>query len=489
MAEYEATIGLEVHAQLLTKSKMFCSCSADYAGAEPNTRVCPVCLGLPGVLPVINRKAVEFTIMTGLALHCQIPAYTKWDRKNYPYPDLPKGYQISQYDLPLAINGHLAFDLTGERKRVGIRRVHLEEDTGRLYHVGDASLVDFNRSGVPLMEIVSEPDIRSPEEAREYLVQLRMILRYLGVSTADMEAGAFRCDANISVRREGDEVLGMPVEVKNMNSFRAVKLALEYELVRQSVLLTRGESIERETRGWVSSENRTVSQRSKEEAHDYRYFPEPDLPPLEVAPAWAAEIGERIPELPEAKRQRFVRDYELSAYDAGVLTADRDIAVFYEQAVEIGAGGKTKVTQKVISNWVTGELFRLMKEENIGLENLNLSPTTLVGLIRLVQRGLINANAGKSVLDEMFRTGQSPEQIVEAKGLAQISEVDALAGVIRQVMSDNPRPVREYLEGKKQALGFLVGQVMRATRGKANPKVVNRLLREALRELMANCQL
>ncbi|NOZ06535.1 MAG: Asp-tRNA(Asn)/Glu-tRNA(Gln) amidotransferase subunit GatB [Chloroflexi bacterium] len=482
MAEYEAAIGLEVHAQLLTKSKMFCSCSADYAGAEPNTRVCPVCLGMPGMLPVINRKAVEFTIMTGMALHCQIPAHTKWDRKNYPYPDLPKGYQISQYDLPLAINGYLAFDVEGERKRVGIRRVHLEEDTGRLYHVEEASLVDFNRSGVPLMEIVSEPDIRSPEEAREYLVQLRMILRYLGVSTADMEAGAFRCDANISVRRQGEEVLGVPVEVKNMNSFRAVKLALEYELVRQSVLLTRGEPIERETRGWVSSENRTVSQRSKEEAHDYRYFPEPDLPPLEVAPAWVAEIGERIPELPEAKRQRFVRDYELSAYDAGVLTADRDIAGFYEQAVEIGTVGETEITPKVISNWVTGELFRLMKEENAGIESVNFSPTALVGLIRLVQQGLINANAGKSVLDEMFRTGQSPEQIVEAKGLAQISEVHALASVIRQVLDDNPKPVREYLEGKKQALGFLVGQVMRATRGKANPKVVNRLLQEALRE-------
>ena len=482
MAEYEAAIGLEVHAQLLTKSKMFCSCSAEYAGAEPNTHVCPVCLGMPGVLPVINRKAVEFTIMTGLTLHCQIPAYTKWDRKNYPYPDLPKGYQISQYDLPLAINGHLAFDLNNERKRVGLRRVHLEEDTGRLYHVDDASLVDFNRSGVPLMEIVSEPDIRSPEEARAYLVQLRMILRYLGVSTADMEAGAFRCDANISVRRHGEEALGIPVEVKNMNSFRAVKLALEYELVRQSVLLTRGEPIERETRGWVSSENRTVSQRSKEEEHDYRYFPEPDLPPLEVAPAWVARIGERIPELPEAKRQRFVRDYELSAYDAGVLTADRDIAAFYERAVEIGGEGETEVTPKVIANWITGELFRLMKEENAGIESLNVLPAALVDLIRLVQQSTINANAGKSVLDEMSRTGQSPEQIVEAQGLAQISEVDALAGVIRQVLSDNPRPVGEYLEGKKQALGFLVGQVMRATRGKANPKVVNRLLQEALRE-------
>jgi len=482
MAEYEAIIGLEVHAQLLTKSKMFCPCSADYAGTEPNTHVCPVCLGMPGVLPVINRQAVEFTIMTGVALHCDIPSYTKWDRKNYPYPDLPKGYQISQYDLPLTLNGYLAFDMDSERKRVGIRRVHLEEDTGRLYHGDGTSLVDFNRSGVPLMEIVSEPDIRSPDEAREYLVQLRTVLRYLGVSTADMEAGAFRCDANISVRRKGDEVLGTPVEVKNMNSFRAVKLALEYELARQSVLLTRGEPIERETRGWVSTENRTVTQRSKEEAHDYRYFPEPDLPPLEVSQAWIAEISRRIPELPEAKRKRFAREYDLSDYDAGVLTTDRAVADFFEQAVAIGGQDEPCVSPKVVSNWVTGELFRLLKEANTGIESLQFSATDLVNLIRLVQQDKINANAGKSVLEEMFRTGQSSAEIVQAQGLAQISEVDALTKVILQVLDQYPKPVREYLEGKEKAIGFLVGQVMHATRGKANPKVVNELLREKLDE-------
>jgi aspartyl-tRNA(Asn)/glutamyl-tRNA(Gln) amidotransferase subunit B len=482
MEDYEAVIGLEVHAQLLTRSKMFCDCSADYADAEPNTFVCPVCLGLPGVLPVINRRAVEFTIMTGLALRCEIPRYSKWDRKNYPYPDLPKGYQISQYDLPLAQNGYLMFEMDGVRKRVGIRRVHLEEDTGRLYHVNGATLVDFNRSGVPLMEIVSEPDIRSPEEARQYLIQLRTILRYLGVSTGDMEAGAFRCDANISVRRRGDTEHGTPVEVKNMNSFRAVKQALDYEFVRQSVLLTRGQSVKRETRGWVADERHTVAQRTKEQAHDYRYFPEPDLPPLHVSPDWVAEISQQVAELPEAKRERFVRDYELSEYDAGVLTADRAVADFFERAVEVGRSGSPEVAAKTASNWITGELFRLMKEANVGIDGVKLSPAELIRLVRMVLREEINANAGKDVLQEMFVTGRSPEEIVEARGLAQISEADALLAVIRQVVDENPEPVRQYLDGKTQVLGFLIGQVMRATGGKANPKVVGKLLRGQLAE-------
>jgi len=482
MEDYEAVIGLEVHAQLLTRSKMFCDCSAAYADAEPNTFVCPVCLGLPGVLPVINRRAVEFTIMTGLALRCEIPHYCKWDRKNYPSPDLPKGYQISQYDLPLAQNGYLMFDMDGVRKRVGIRRVHLEEDTGRLYHVNGATLVDFNRSGVPLMEIVSEPDIRSPEEARQYLIQLRTILRYLGVSTGDMEAGAFRCDANISVRRRGDAEHGTPVEVKNMNSFRAVKQALEYEFVRQSVMLTRGQSVKRETRGWVADERHTVAQRTKEQAHDYRYFPEPDLPPLHVSPDWVAEISQQVAELPEAKRERFVREYELSEYDAAVLTADRAVADFFERAVEVGSSGSPPVAAKTTSNWITGELFRLMKDANVGIDGVKLSPEELIRLVRMVLREEINANAGKEVLEEMFVTGRSPEEIVEARGLAQISETEALLAVVRQVLDENPKPVRQYLDGKTQVLGFLIGQVMRATRGKANPKVVGKLLRGQLAE-------
>lgn len=480
MEDYEAVIGLEVHAQLLTRSKMFCACSADYAGAEPNTYVCPVCLGMPGVLPVINHRAVEFTIMTGLALRCEIPPLSKWDRKNYPYPDLPKGYQISQYDLPLARNGYLQFEMEGQKTRVRIRRVHLEEDTGRLYHVDGATLVDFNRSGVPLMEVVSEPDIRSPEEARQYLIQLRTILRYLDVSTGDMEAGAYRCDANISVRRKDETTHGTPVEVKNLNSFRAVKQALEYEMARQSVLLTRGEAVERETRGWVADEGRTVGQRSKEQAHDYRYFPEPDLLPLNISPEWVAGIAQRVPELPEAKRNRFVRDYALSAYDATVLVADRAVANFFEQAVATGSEAEPPVEPKMLSNWITGELFRLMKESAASIEGVKLSPEALVQLVDLVRRDVINANVGKEVLEEMFHSGRSAEEIVRSRGFAQISEADALIAVVLQVLDKNPKPVRQYLEGKEQAIGFLIGQVMRATRGQANPKVVGRLLREQL---------
>jgi len=418
MEDYEAVIGLEVHAQLLTRSKMFCACSADYAGAEPNTYVCPVCLGMPGVLPVINHRAVEFTIMTGLALRCEIPTLSKWDRKNYPYPDLPKGYQISQYDLPLALNGYLQFEMEGQKTRVRIRRVHLEEDTGRLYHVNGATLVDFNRSGVPLMEVVSEPDIRSPEEARQYLMQLRTILRYLDVSTGDMEAGAFRCDANISVRRKGETTHGTPVEVKNLNSFRAVKLALEYEMARQSVLLTRGESVARETRGWVADEGRTVSQRSKELAHDYRYFPEPDLPPLNISPEWVAEVAQWVPELPEAKRHRFVRDYGLSEYDAAVLVADRAVAGFFEQAIATASEAEPPVEPKALSNWITGELFRLMKETAAGIEDAKLSPEALVQLVALVQRDVISVNVGKDVLEEMFHSGEPAETIVRSRGFA-----------------------------------------------------------------------
>ncbi|MCZ7570307.1 MAG: Asp-tRNA(Asn)/Glu-tRNA(Gln) amidotransferase subunit GatB [Ardenticatenaceae bacterium] len=481
--EYEAVIGLEVHAQLLTNSKMFCACDANYQGQEPNTHTCPICLGMPGVLPVINAKAVEQTIMVGLALHCQIAEVTKWDRKNYHYPDLPKGYQISQYDLPLARNGFLEVSVDGAKRQVGIRRVHLEEDTGRLYHEGNSALVDFNRSGVPLMEIVSEPDIRTPEEARQYLQKLRTILRYLGVSSGDMEAGAFRVDANVSVRPRGQKEFGAQVEVKNMNSFRSVKLALEYEMQRQSILLTRGEKVVRETRGWVETEGRTVSQRSKEEAHDYRYFPEPDLPPLEVRPEWVEGIRARLPELPDAKAERFQGEYGLSAGDAETLVADKAVAAWFERAVMLAQQAEPPVSPKTVANWVTGELFRRVRSdaEVETIADLPVTPEALVGLLVLVERGTINNNVAKQVLDEMSTTGKPAAEIVLGKGLAQISDEDQLAAVVGEVLDSYPDEVQSYLNGKETVAQWLMGQVMRATRGKANPQVVRSQLTEQLK--------
>ena len=481
--EYEAVIGMEVHVQLLTKSKMFCRCSADYAGAPPNTLVCPVCLGMPGTLPVINRKAVEYTIMTALALNCEIAEFAKFDRKNYFYPDLVKGYQISQYDLPLSRNGWLEIEIDGKRKRIRIRRVHLEEDTAKLIHVhrdGQSySLIDFNRSGVPLMEIVSEPDIRSPEEARQYLIKLRTILRYLGVSTADMEKGAMRCEANVSLRPLGSEEYGTRVEVKNLNSFRSVKLALEYEIERQKRLLEAGGKVEQETMGWDESRGVTVLQRSKEYAHDYRYFPEPDLPPLVIEREWVEEIRTKLPELPDAKRDRFVADYGLSRYDAGVLVADRAVADYFETCVRAGAG---RVEPKAIANWITGELFRLMKAQGLEIGEVRITPDKLVALIGMVEDGTITASTAKKVLAEVFETGRAPEEIVRERGLAQISDVEALSRVVDEVIAANPKAVADYLAGKKPVLRFLVGQVMKATRGKANPKLANELLLEKLKQ-------
>lgn len=480
--EYEAVIGLEVHAQLLTNSKMFCSCDANYQGQEPNTHTCPICLGMPGVLPVINQKAVEQTIMVGLALHCQIAGVTKWDRKNYHYPDLPKGYQISQYDLPLAHEGSLEVTVDGDARRVGIRRVHLEEDTGRLYHEGNSALVDFNRSGVPLIEIVSEPDIRTPEEARQYLQKLRTILRCLGVSSGDMEAGAFRVDANVSVRPHGQKEFGTQVEVKNMNSFRSVKLALEYEIQRQGILLTRGEPVVRETRGWVETEGRTVSQRSKEQAHDYRYFPEPDLPPLEVRPEWVEAIAARLPELPDAKAGRFQHEYGLSPLDAETLVSDKAVAAWFERAAGLAQQAEPAVSPKTVANWVTGQLFRHVRSgaEVETLADLPITPEALVDLLVLVESGTINNNVAKQVLDEMLATGKTPAEIVQTKELAQISDEEQLATVVQQVLDANPDEVHKYLEGKETVAQWLMGQVMRATRGKANPQVVREQLKEQL---------
>ncbi|HEY63032.1 MAG TPA: Asp-tRNA(Asn)/Glu-tRNA(Gln) amidotransferase subunit GatB [Caldilineae bacterium] len=478
MADYEAIIGMEVHAQIVTASKMFCGCSADYAGAPPNTHVCPVCLGMPGVLPVINRQAVEQTIRTGLALHCQIAHESVFARKNYHYPDLPKGYQISQYELPLCRDGWVEIELAdGQRRRVRIRRAHLEEDTGKLTHVDGYSLVDLNRAGVPLLEIVSEPDMRTPEEAYAYVTRLRQILRYLGVCTGDMEKGAMRCEVNVSVRPVGSPELGTKVEIKNLNSFRSVRLALEYEIQRQIRLLERGEAVEQVTVGWDEDRGRTVLQRTKESAEDYRYFPEPDLPPLVISPEWVEELRTTLPELPLARRDRFMETYNLSRQEANLLTEERAVADFFEDAVKAYAG-----EPRTIANWITGELFRLLNAEGIEITDAQVTPAGLAELQTLVDQGTINLNTAKRVLDTMFHTGRSAKEIVEAEGLAQVSDQEALAAIVAQVIKEHPEEVEKYRSGTTKVFGWLMGQVMRATRGKANPQLARELLQKMLDE-------
>jgi len=483
--EYETVIGLEVHAQLLTKSKMFCRCSTDYTNAPPNSHVCPVCLGMPGVLPTINQQAVDFTVMTALALHCTISDYTKFDRKNYPYPDLMKGYQISQYDAPFGVNGWLVIDVDGKEKKAGITRVHLEEDVAKLLHrtipgEGSYSLVDVNRSGVPLMEIVGEPDLRSPEEARQYLIKLRSILRYLGVSTGNMEEGSFRCDANISIRPENSAETLAKVEVKNMNSFKAVYRALSYEEERQRKVAAAGKRLFQETRGWVEDRGVTVSQRSKEYAHDYRYFPEPDLAPLVLDRTWVEEIKAKLPELPEDKRNRFVAEYGLSLYDAKLLTASREMADYFEDCLKTSQ----EISPKEIGNWLLGEVSRIINESVIDIAEFRkkVSPERLARLAVLSSEEVVSTASAKSVLGQMYESGQSADDIIKAQGLGQISDAGAIEQEIARVIKDNAAAVADYKAGKKQSLKFLVGQVMRATRGRANPAVVNRLLEKKLEE-------
>ena len=473
---YEIVIGLEVHTQLLTKSKMFCSCSADYASAPPNTHVCPICLGMPGVLPVINEKAIEYTVVTALALNCTIPEYTKFDRKNYFYPDLMKGYQISQYDAPIGRGGWLTIDSNGSRKRVNITRVHLEEDVSKLWHRGDYSLVDVNRSGVPLMEVVSEPEISSPEEARDYLIKLHNILRYLGVSTGNMEEGSFRCDANISIRPSNNKNLLPKVEVKNMNSFKAVYQALEYESRRQENVLEEGGELVQETRGWIDETGITVTQRTKEYADDYRYFPEPDLPPLVWDRAWIEEIRARLPELPEARRDRFMTQYGLSLYDANVLTSSKAMADYFENCVKLMDSSKAKA----VSNWLLGDFSRLLNATNTEIENVKISPKHLAEMLDLVDNGTISGPAAKIVLEEMFRTGQRASEIIAEKKLSQISDVGEIREVVKQVIANNSGAVADYASGKQQALTFIIGQVMKTTRGRANPGVVREIIIQEL---------
>jgi len=473
---YEIVIGLEVHTQLLTKSKMFCSCSADYASALPNTYVCPICLGMPGVLPGINEKAIEYTVMTALALNCTIPEYTKFDRKNYFYPDLMKGYQISQYDAPIGKGGLLTIDSNGARKRINITRVHLEEDVAKLWHRGDYSLIDVNRSGVPLMEIVSEPEISSPEEARDYLIKLHNILRYLGVSTANMEEGSFRCDANISIRPLDSKEFLPKVEVKNMNSFKAVYQALEYESRRQRKVLEESGELVQETRGWIEEKGITVTQRTKEYADDYRYFPEPDLPPLVLDRAWIEEIRARVPELPEARRDRFMTQYGLSLYDANILTSSRAMADYFENCVKLVDPGKAKV----VSNWLLGDFSRLLNATNTEIENVKISPKHLAEMLGLVDNGTISGPAAKAVFEEMFRSGKGASEIITEKKLSQISDAGEIREVVKQVMANNTGAVADYTSGKQQALTFIIGQVMKATRGRANPGVVREIIIQEL---------
>ncbi len=476
---YEGVIGLEVHAELVTKSKMFCGCAVVMSDGEPpNSHVCPICTGMPGMLPVINRRAVEMTIMTGLALNCTIEEFNIFARKNYFYPDLPKGYQISQYDYPLCRNGWLEIETSQGKKRIRIRRVHLEEDTGKNIHQGSVSLIDFNRSGVPLMEIVSEPDLHTAEEVKAYAEKLRAIVRYLGVNTGDMEKGVIRFEPNISIRPAGATEFGTRTELKNLNSFRALERGTAYELARQAKVLDDGGKVVQETRGWDENRGVTVPQRSKEFAEDYRYFPEPDLPPLIVERAWVEELRAKLPELPDAKRERFSAQYGLSVADANVLVAERAVADYFEGAVR-QSGGRNP---KTVANWLTGEVFRLLNESLTPIEQMKVTPQQLAELIDLVEANTINLNTGKRVLGEMFKTGESAPAIVEAQGLAQISDAGAIEAIVTKVLDANPNEVEKYLGGKETVLGFLVGQVMKESRGKANPGAVQEIMKRRLAE-------
>lgn len=475
--DYEVFIGMEVHAELLTESKMFCGCSARFGG-PPNSNVCPVCLGLPGSLPVINKKAVEYVVKTALALNCEISSPSIFYRKNYFYPDLPKGYQISQYgENPIGKKGWIDFTVNGETKRVHIRRVHLEEDTGKLYHVeGGLSEVDYNRSGVPLMEIVTDfpPDIHTPEEAREYLMSLRAILVYLGVCDGKMEEGSLRCEPNISLRPKGSQEFGPKVELKNLNSFRAVYRGLAYEIERQAKILDAGGQVQQETRRWDDARGETFVMRTKEFEHDYRYFPEPDLVPMVFSEKWIESLRKELPELPEARRRRFVEQYGLPTYDAQVLTDEKNIADFFESAARKYPDPKT------VSNWVMGELLRLLNDQGIELAQAPITPDHLVRLLQLIDNKTLSISIAKKVFEEMFRTGKTADQIVEEQGLQQITDADQIAQVVEEVLSANPKEVQRYKTGETKLLQFFIGQVMRATRGKANPEVLRQVLEKRL---------
>jgi aspartyl-tRNA(Asn)/glutamyl-tRNA(Gln) amidotransferase subunit B len=475
--KYETVIGLEVHVQLKTQTKIFCSCSTEF-GRPANENTCPICLGMPGVLPVLNKKAVENALQACLATHCQVNTTNTFDRKNYFYPDLPKGYQITQLNLPIGEHGHINIEVAGVKKRIGITRIHMEEDAGKLVHGEnedrDKSYVDLNRTGTPLVEIVSEPEMRSPEEVREYLGELKAILEYTGVSDCNMEQGSFRCDANISLRPFGQKEFGTRAELKNLNSFRFIQKAIEYEVERQAQILDQGDKVIQETRLYDSDKGVTRSMRSKEEAHDYRYFPEPDLVRIAINEEWLERARKSIPELPEQKRQRFVTEHDIPEYDAGVLTASQSMANYYEECVALHPHPKT------ISNWIMGDLSRELKNDDREIEDCPVPPAVLVGLLQLIDKGTISGKMAKTVFEEMYQTGKPAEEIVQDKGMAQISDSSAIDKLIDEVLANSPKQLESYRNGKETIIGYFVGQVMKASKGQANPAVVNQLLKEKL---------
>ena len=479
MTEFEPVIGLEVHAELLTRSKMFCGCAVVDSGlAAPNSSVCEICTGMPGTLPVINARAVEYALRVALALNCSVAEHSLFARKNYFYPDLPKGFQISQYELPLASNGWFEFETEHGEQRVRIRRVHLEEDTGKLFHREGYSLVDYNRSGISLLEIVSEPDLYSIEQTKLYALALRSLLRYLGVNSGDMQKGVIRFEANVSLRPQGSLELGTRTEIKNLNSFRALSRAVGYEIERQEKLLSAGGQVELATVGWDENREITLTQRSKEQAHDYRYFPEPDLPPLHIERAWIEQIRSELPELPAAKRARFMAEYRLSAYTAGVLTEEKEAADYFEQAVK----AEPKVPPDKLANWLTVQLFGRLNSLGLQIANSPIGPQAFARVVAYMESGQITATSGQLVLDELFRSGGSPEAIVEAKNLAQLSDENLIRPMVQRVLAEHPAQVSAYLAGKHALVEWFLGQVMRAAGGRADPAVVRAELESALQE-------
>ncbi|MNO42552.1 Aspartyl/glutamyl-tRNA(Asn/Gln) amidotransferase subunit B [compost metagenome] len=475
--KYETVIGLEVHVELHTKTKIFCGCSTEF-GAPPNSHTCPVCLGHPGVLPVLNRQAVDYAMKAAMALNCKIGDVSKFDRKNYFYPDSPKAYQISQYDQPIGEHGYIDIEVDGRTKRIGITRLHLEEDAGKLTHVdgGYASLVDFNRVGTPLVEIVSEPDISSPEEAKAYLEKLRAIMQYCDVSDVKMEEGSMRCDANISLRPEGQKEFGIRAELKNMNSYRGVQRGLEYEQYRQAEILDDGGVVVQETRRWDEAQGKTFSMRGKEEAHDYRYFPDPDLVSIHIDEAWKERIRASIPELPDARKVRYASQYGLPDYDAGVITSSKAVADLFESSLEYTSDAKS------VSNWIMGDLLGYLNSNGLELADVKLTGQGLGEMINLIEKGTISTKIAKTVFKEMLQSGKLPGQIVEEQGLVQISDEGAILAIVQEVVANNPASVQDYKAGKDKAIGFLVGQVMKQSKGKANPGLANKLLVEVLKD-------